>query len=350
MKIDQLFRTSKSSTETVQKSYNTGKGKMNGLIVRFKGVSPWSVDTISILTRTTDHLYAHANNVSLADFATISDIEYGLTAYGGVADMFLRFKNKFGGLFAAAASGGTTTTPIFPAAEFTDFAGQVGDLNRSIYIHLGHLTLDQQNQLEINLSLGVDANAPAGNEVIVSAVYSEASADMFYLYDTSRDFENTMHQVRSMYLVNKGGLFDANHWIREINIQLETDKTRLMQLGDLYAATQLFGKVEGAANRFGARLYRESLPLPASVSLKVSGNIHADDKLIFMKEVVPSNASNSTVSNLKEIAKQVEHLEKSNSELAKRYRHAGVTQRSETLESVANKLEASNRRDIERGL
>jgi hypothetical protein len=348
MKIDQLFRVSRSTTDLIQKSYNTGKGKLNGLIIRFKGIQPSSDDRITILNRTKDALYAHANNISLVDLACISDIENGLSAYGGVANLFSLFRAKFGDKFAAAASGGTTTEKIFPFTDELDWAGQVGDLNRAIYVDLGHLTLDQQNQLEINITLSALASAPAGNEVIVSSVYASPSADIFYQYDTSRDFENTVHQVRSIYLTNKGGLFDENHWVREMAIQLETDKTRLMQLGDLYAATQLFGKIEGAANRFAARLYQESLPLPTSALIKVTGDIDANDKLIYKRETVPANASNSTVDNLKEITRQIEKLEKSNTELAKRYRHIGVTQKSEELEVVTNRLEASNRAD-ERG-
>lgn len=333
MKATKLFDVSGVASASVTASHTTGQGRLNGLVLFYSEVI-YKADVISIKTRTKSNVYPHATNMSVRKLASLSDLSFGLRASGALNGVVREMLN--------ATDATVDANKIFPDAKYGQFVPMLGTSVRCVYIPLGHITL---GNAELEVSLQTSSGSTAQN-VAVYAIHSEFKPDNYLIYDETKDFDSTHNSVREIYFASEDYLItEAGEKSLSIQLDYPDQTTDLLDTRGILGITNLFSNVEGMPEMKTVRLFRDTMPVPSSVRAKITGADSAVDSLIYIKELLSEQTSTSTIDNLNEMTKRVEKLERENSDLAKRYRHAGITDKSQDMKKVKAELEASNEAD-----
>lgn len=211
-------------------------------------------------------------------------------------------------------------------------------------VPLGHINLaDAKSELEITIELA----KAYGNYVDVKLANVEPPIGPDYMlqYDKSYDLESTHMLVREMYLFGKGGvsMFKAvGNSIqvagKDINLMLYTDagqgsyETDIEVLG---ANTSIDSEFSHSVNTLVCA-YSDPEPLPTpSLRLKVTGEDAGIVGLLFIKEkIIQAMTSVSTIAQIDKVLQKTEAIERMDANLAKGYRHAGLSRKSSEVADI----------------
>lgn len=325
MKPDLLTKKAMSRAVDDSLSYQLKRGRISALL--FINSMSWHIkDKITVKLRTHEGLITLVDRVSAALLAELCDYKQGKPTDG---------TNNFN----------DENTPngvelINPGQSF---------VFNSFILPLGHLTLDACEMEIIVETAAQAAQAPATvpQSGVVKVVSIEASpgADYLLTYNVNSDLENTAHQVREMYLVDKNlttffTLDGTTNAVvgKDIVIRLDVDgSTYEVDVEVLGAITSITGELSQAPN-FMVQAFKETGTIGASVAVKVFGADKDSAQILYVQErTVPSMANNSVHSAIAAEQRKVERLEIREPEQAASLRALGKISSSAVLaEAKAN--------------
>lgn len=330
MKIEELFSLTHVTNTKDSKSHDQAHGKLNGLLIVSDFVK--TGDTLDVKIRSEEQTYVLCNNLDVSLINSISDMEGGLRGQNSTAQSISYIFDE-----------------LDAHIDFTISASKYKQANshlNAIYLPLGQITLGES---EIEITYEASGNGSGStNNITVYSVQKESLPDHYLQYDETKDFDTTQHMVRSLVFHSSDHLVDENGVYESIEFQIDTDDgTLLSDLRGLLLATNIFSEIDGLPETKNVKLYSDDSAVPGTVRVKATGYDATKQSLVIVKEIIPAAVSTSTVNELEKMRKRVEKLERTNADLAKRYRHAGRTEKSEEMAQVEQQLKASNEQEKE---
>lgn len=324
MKVEKLFTHSFNRNAGGSDSYTMGRGKVQGILITSS--SGASLDKLSLKLRSNKSTIPLAINLTHGAIGTISDQNYGVRSSLGLSYVFSSLITQVETLITETSGAGSVGQLVKDVAGIGYYA---------IYLPLGHITLGESELELVTQAYNSGSDLDVTNDYY--AVHLNDEPDKFFVYDETKDFDTTQDKVREIYFASTSSLLSDGAY-DEIEIQIDEDEgqTFLSDVKGLLCASNIFGQIDGVPELRNVRIYSESSPIPSRVRVKVSGTdlSTADNSLIFVKELIDSSVSRSTVQNLSELTAKVEKLEKKDPETAEAYRHAGSIVKSEELREV----------------
>jgi len=321
MKLD-LISSTPLRPGTINMDYHIGK--LNGLLIT--NVDGFN-DRITVKLRHDQDTEFLATRLRMSFVRFLTDLYHGNTG-GGVIGKAVEFTLQ-------TLAGGATPDPLAVEA-LSNYRGLTADVS-AVYLPLGNINLEDK---ELEISIEVSEDSP-NKKVDVSLVHLNDGPDIYLKYDETTDTDISMKGIRQIFLSNQSGLVNSDGSVQEIDIQLDiTDGRNLLNnVNSFLGATSVFGGIEGYGSQQYCRIYEETLPVPAKIRTKLTGGGVSGTEIIFVRELVPDTVSESNLVNLEEIAQRVERLEREDPQVAKNYRRAGLTVKSEVLDQTAKALD-----------
>lgn len=320
MKLDKLFSHSFNREGVSQKIHTLGKGKLTGFLVQTDNL--FTSDKISVKVRGKERTEVLLNRTEMRFLDSYSNANLG-TSYN------LGLGRHINQLYEQMVS---HVTGFAGGFAFDHFAGELD----TVYVDVGHITLDLA-EVEFKLETALTTGGESSGTYTVYAVHQETKPDFYKQYDITRDRDVVQRQISEIYFVSRTPIYQRGELKKDIQFQIDTDEGTMLNdsLGAL-ALTNIFGNIEHHQVLL-ATLFREDSPIQGSCRVKIDGQLHDEDHLLFVRKIIPKEVSTATKNNLQELKTKVEKLERENGELAKRMRHSGDLVTSEEL---AEALEA----------
>lgn len=324
MKPDFLTKKAISRATDDSLSYQYKRGRVSALL--FINTMSWHLkDKITVKLRTPEGLITVVDRVSAFLLLTLCDFKQGKPTTGN-------------------ANYNDDAVPN--GVEITSHQNYV---DNAFILPLGHLTLDAC-EMEIIVETAAQAavlpaTTPQTGTVKIIAIENAPAADFLMTYSVNNDLENTAHQVREMYLVQKdlasffvldgptNGVI-ANDIICRLDVDGSTNEVDIEVLG---AITAITGELTQAPN-FLVQAFKETGSIGATVTVKVFGADADTASILYIQErTVPSMANNSVHSAIAIEQRKVEKLELREPEQAAALRALGKISSSSVLaEAKAN--------------
>lgn len=320
MKPDFLTKKAMTRVNDDSLSYQLKRGRVSSIL--FHNSMSWHLrDKITIKLRTPEGLITVVDRISAFVLLELCDLKQGKPTAG---------TNNFND---DVVTNGVEL--INPGQSF---------VANSFIVPLGHLTLDAC-EMEIIVETAADATNPQSGVVTLVSLESAPAADYLMTYNINSDLENTAHQVREMYLVQKDlttffQLAPGTNAVvgKDILCRLDVDgSTYETDVEILGAITSITGELSQAPN-FLVRAFQESGTIGATVAVKVFGADKGEVQILYVQErIVPSMANNSVHSAIAAEQRKVERLEIREPEQAASLRALGKISSSAVLaEAKAN--------------
>lgn len=336
MKIDKISQVSFAVSAGGYFSANYTQGKVTHVLVTTNsGFLPNETVSVKLRTKRTVHLIA--DKVPTLVLETLTNYRYGQVFGGWVAGVHTLFHDLHTKNAAAFSYDGIVNGVLsFPTKK--PFA---------VMIPLGHLTLAGDSELEVTFECKAQEGA-GSRKVQAYAVHDKNAPDHILVHDTTGDSDSSQSNVREVFGYSRSGSFvTAAGAYKEINYELQTrDFSTSAEIESYLISTQLFGSFEvpSASNMVSLVSFKEALP-ENNVRVKAIGADQADNMFIFIKESMLKQTSDSTKSQVVELKRKVEEIEKESPSDAKEYRHAGIIPKSSDLADAIQVIEAGERRE-----
>lgn len=316
MRIDLLKSETLSTGDTL--SVDLNQSKVTGLIVT--GSISNSLTTITVKVREDKNTHVLANRLSFGFIGSLTDQDYGMrTKTDSIVDVMDALQTDLAEEVTA-----TTINEIERAGAYLPM----------VYLPLGHLSLSSRKELDVLVNYGNAADA----DVRVYSVHLQEAPDYMLLYDVVNRTTESLDKVRRIFIDTGTGIIDDDtKSISSIDVQLDVDdeKTYLFDAQGMLAAHSLFGRSETTMEDRYLEIFDASLSaLPSHVRVKMSNYGALSPQIIFIREIMTDSTSRSTLSNLDDLIRRVEKLEKHDPESAKAYRHAGYIPKAEDLKEA----------------
>ncbi|WP_422004870.1 hypothetical protein [Roseivirga pacifica] len=271
-----------------------------------------------------------ANRLNLRKISSISDLKFGFKS-----------SRNLGMLLYDWAHNVPEIAAIGPSADLADEVFGANKMKIS-YLDLGSISTDV-TEIEILFDGNTQGNGNATHHFY--QVLLQDTPDKWNIYDETADFTEKHLAVRNIYFVGGENLISEAGVIPEIDFQIDLpDDSFTFDLRGALAFTNIFNRIDSVPELKMAEIYRDVFPVPADLRAKVSGQSQGDT-LIVVREYIPKSVSKSTLINLQKLTERVEKIETQSPEIAMRYRHSGLTEKSETLEAAKVQLETSAKED-----
>lgn len=326
MKADFLTKKAMSRANDDSLSYQLKRGRLSGLLLT--NSMSWHLrDKITVKLRTPEGLITVVDRVSAFLLLHLCDFKQGKPTTG---------TNNFND-----DNSPNGVELINPGQSF---------VSNAFILPLGHLTLDACEMEIIVETAAQPAQAPAtqpqSGVVKIIAIEGAPAADFLITYNVNSDLENTAHQVREMYLIQKDLVsffqLDPNGTNavvgKDIQCRVEVDgsnyETDIEVLG---AITSITGELSQAPNIM-VQAFKEAGSIGATVVVKVFGADKDQTQILYVQErIVPSMANNSVHAAIGIELRKVEKLELREPEQAASLRALGKISSSSVLaEAKAN--------------
>lgn len=328
MKPDFLTKKAMSRAVDDSLSYQMKRGRVSALL--FINSMSWHIkDKITIKLRTPEGLITVVDRISAFLLLQLCDLKQGKPTDG---------TNNFND--DAVANG---VELINPGQSF---------VANAFILPLGHLTLDAC-EMEIIVETAAQAavapaTVPEAGVVKIISIESAPAADYLMTYNINSDLENTAHQVREMYLVQKNletffQLDTGTNAVvgQDIVCRLDVDGSSYeVDIEVLGAITSITGELSTAPN-FLVKAFSESGSIGATVAVKVQGADKDFAQILYIQErTVPSMSNNSVHSAIAIEQRKVERLELREPEQAAALRATGKISSSAVLADAKANLPA----------
>jgi len=336
MRPDKITSQAFTRNASATLSAKMQRGRLSHLLFVVTGTTFRKKDQITVKLRHSGGSLNIIDRIPAADLLGISDLKYGVPAFGSV--------------YASDQSDAGITTENEANGRTTTYG------KNAIFLPVGNIFLEGAGaELEITFESG-QGGATLTRQChfnCYSVDYSTSSAHVLQ-WDSSRDLEAQHKLVREIYLVSKANasLFPSESALgsgtytdfityKDITIQMDVDgRTYNMDLLGLGAITSLIGELGSPANNL-VRIFEDNDNLPSSVYLEVAGDNATDVYIICVKEIMlPALTIDSQHHLISQAQTKMEKLERENPEAARAYVSAGVAAPSSTLQSVKEQLPA----------
>lgn len=318
MKPD-LIKTAPHEVGDITVDYHTGK--LNGIMITGGGNF---ADRVTVKLRDDRETLILANRLPVPFIQFLTDLYYG--NYGG---------NVIGNAVEFAFKELAADVPAAQDA-LNAFRGLTAH-TRAMYLPLGNIDLDDK-EIEVTY----ESTSQKDNAAIeIATMHLNDGPDMYLNYDQTNDSNITVKGIRQVFLLAKGSLVSDQGVFQDIDLQLDVKDGRnlLFKTSTILSSTNIFGGIEGYGDQRYARVYEETLPVPAEIRVKLTGAESAQTDLLFVREIIPDTVAESNLNNLDEITKRVARLEREDPNTAKNYRKAGLTVKAAQLDQTAKALD-----------
>ena len=322
MRLDTIGTVNFDRVNGVNQTLKLNKGKVNGIIAVANNFS--FNDTLSVKVKGEEGNQVLMNRMNFKKLGFLSDLKNGYRGYAGIQDVIKRIVD--------------VDQVDFNAIDNTLSTWYGGFALNTVYIPLGSI-----NTSRTEVELNFDSKATAASNVTYTfyQVLNDDQPDTWLIYDETQDFTEKHSAVRNVFFYSNTPIIDRLGEFAEVDFQLDLpDDSQIFNSTAAVAYTNLFNRVESMPELQMLEIYRDTFPVPTNMRIKVSGQT-ADDSLIIIREYVPKSVSDSTIDSLEKLTERVKQIEKQGGELAKRYRHKGVSEKSEVLEQTKAALENS---------
>jgi hypothetical protein len=302
-KIQKLASTTVGSNSG-QLKFSESRGSMNGIILVANGGSFVSGDkcTITYVPNSGDPVTL-VTSVPLTHLLRLSELVYG--------------------------------SPLTPQAEtiLSGAGAEQESINiKALYIDLGHIQLDGGHKLEINFDF---AQATRANFVVKAySFYGSVQANIMKKYYLTDQTNHTVDMVRMAFIVSTAtnGFDNGSGVLQEMDISKTVDGEQCeTDLYGLASATALFADTAVALGDGMVYLHQDNEGLPCTLGWNYTGTTSNVVTLIVADAIIPSLVSAGTVHTMEKNLVKTISLESSKPEIARAYRHANISFKSDRI-------------------
>lgn len=277
--------------------FSEARNSMNGILLAFKGNITFAGSDKASITYVppagTGKTETLLSSIPIYDLANLTDLLYGA-----------------------------------PKARLTTGESIESKINQTfVYIDLGYINLDGGAKLECRFEFG--AKSGRDTKVTAYSILNNEVSNIMKHYFISDLSTHAVSHVRHLFLLSDEG-FDETSVLSDINISLVVDGSQHNSDVLGYAGcTALFDSVETALPDGIIHIFQDNEGLPSEVSWKYSGNGVSTVKTLVITDVlVPTLVSNHSIRQTERLISKVSSFELAHPELARAYRHAGITKKS----------------------
>jgi hypothetical protein len=204
---------------------------------------------------------------------------------------------------------------------------------QGIYIDLGHITLDGFGTLEVKVD--AVANVSRTGSYRLYSVYRQSLPSIMKSYYMNDQTNHSADFVRELFLYNAGGLDNGGGTAPAMDISLTTDEGQHnFDLTGAIAQTMMFSSVEGLVPDGLIHIHSDTVGLPSTVAWSYDGTPANTFTLVVADAVIPDLLSEATTEHLSKVLSKTDKMEFKYPELARAYRHAGVSDKSENIRAT----------------
>lgn len=307
-------------------SFDYHTGKMNGILIT--GATN-SDNRITVKIRDDQETLILASRLSHGFCEFLTDMYYG-QSNGGQINSAIKKSLKYVDDQLRLITNDNTLSAVNVFNDLTE------DIS-TIYLPLGNIDLADKE-----LEVLYESFETKDRDLKMYIIHLNDGPELYYNYDQTSDRNISMKGIRQVFIENKNG-FVENKMPKDIQFQLDVvdGRNMLVDLEGVLASTKVFSEIESHNYPNYLRVYEETLPIPAQMRVKLSGDSASETELIFVREMIPDSVENAAANTLRELQARLKTLESQNPNVAENYVKAGITVNSEEVEAAADELETT---------
>lgn len=313
-----------SFAEGTNKDVDQSTGQLEGLLIVG---SASGLNSVTVKIRDNKRTFVLANRLTLDFISALSNFENGLQARGHFANQIMALIGEL-----------DADVDVTISSALMDNFERTFLYKEAMYLPLGHISLGKDKELEVIYNHGEATT----KQVDIYTVHTTPKPDAYLEYDKTLDLDKSLGMVRQVWYNDGRQLIGQDgEFVGSINVQLdiEGEKTYLFDQAGMYGMHNVFGQIEGRYEEDYFRIFSETGPLPANLRCKVVTDSSATPHIVYVREVIPTSVSLSTVNNLDDLISRIEKLEREEPEVAKAYRHSGAIVKSDDLKEAKASVE-----------